>query len=182
MEHHLMLPPSALFCISLFEAMLSSSGQSFSCIWRIVGWKCGYAALQHSASSIHFTCCTAFAVWRLKKIIRISVFLIQPLIRWVPSVLSVSSSGWTNQLQCHLSVCNWSEDSLRWFGYYRLGGFFVITYKDIPSGYPLCLHGDCPMVDRAALEKAEVIQPMKFDEYINAILLCFCHVLLPPDT
>ena len=62
------------------------------------------------------------------------------------------------------------------------GGFFVITYKDIPSGYPLCLHGDCPMVDRAALEKAEVIQPMKFDEYINAILLCFCHVLLPPDT
>ena len=38
------------------------------------------------------------------------------------------------------------------------------------------------MVDRAALEKAEVIQPMKFDEYINAILLCFCHVVLPPDT
>ena len=64
----------------------------------------------------------------------------------------------------------------------QIGGFFVITYKDIPSGYPLCLHGDCPMVDRAALEKAEVIQPMEFDEYINAILLCFCHVLLPPDT
>ena len=64
----------------------------------------------------------------------------------------------------------------------QIGGFFVITYKDIPSGYPLCLHGNCPMVDRAALEKAEVIQPMKFDEYINAILLCFCHVLLPPDT
>ena len=64
----------------------------------------------------------------------------------------------------------------------QIGGFFLITYKDIPSGYPLCLHGDCPMVDRAALEKAEVILPMKFDEYINAILLCFCHVLLPPDT
>ena len=63
----------------------------------------------------------------------------------------------------------------------QIGGFFNHIQRQT-IGLSALSAWQLPNGRQMALEKAEVIQPMEFDEYINAILLCFCHVLLPPDT
>ena len=63
----------------------------------------------------------------------------------------------------------------------QIGGFFNHIQRQT-IGLSALSVWQLPNCRQMALEKAEVIQPMEFDEYINAILLCFCHVLLPPDT
>ena len=64
----------------------------------------------------------------------------------------------------------------------QIGGIFCNHIQRHTIGLSALSAWQLPDGRQRALEKAEVIQPMEFDEYINAILLCFCHVLLPPDT
>ena len=58
----------------------------------------------------------------------------------------------------------------------QIGGIFCNHIQRHTIGLSALSAWQLPDGRQMALEKAEVIQPMKFDVYINAILLCFCHV------